>query len=229
MSSKTKLSIIIPFYNESSNLKKLHSKLIKVLSKLKFKSEIIYIDDGSKDGGVNILTKITKKRKNISIKILKLPKHSGQTKAISKGISQANGELVSFLDADLQNDSKDLITMVNKIAQGYDAVFGWRKNRKDSLSKKLSSKLANFLIRIFFKTSLHDVGCSIKVVKREVLLKTLLFGQSHRILPLLIIKGGAKTTEIVVNHKKRTSSKSKYNYTRTFNLIIDLARLKFSS
>lgn len=224
------LSIIIPFYNERGNLNELHQELKEVLKENNLKNEIVYIDDGSTDDSLTVLKKAIKKNKakNISVKILKLPKNLGQTPAIAKGIKYATGQFISFLDADLQNDPKDLNKILDKIAEGYDAVFGWRRKRKDSILKSFTAKGANFLIRIFFNIPLHDVGCSIKVVKRELLQDLTLFGETHRILPLLILRKSAKVTEIEVSHKKRIHGKSHYGFSRIFKLIPDLVRIKFS-
>lgn len=229
--NKVELSVIVPFQNEENNLEKLHSQIISVLIQLNMKSEIIYVDDGSTDKSLNELkSAIAKyKSKKIKIHLIILGRHLGQTPAITVGIAQSNGKNIVFLDADLQNDPNDIPKLMKKLNEGFDAVFGWRKERSDDFLRNFLSSTANFIIRILFKVPLHDLGCSIKVVKKEFLLNFKLYSEYHRVLPALIYWNGAKVTEIVVNHRSRTSGKSKYGYQRISKLIIDLITIKFLS
>lgn len=229
--NKVELSVIVPFFNEENNLEKLHSQIISVLRELNIISEIIYVDDGSTDKSLsNLKSTIAEyKSKKIKIHLIILRKHLGQTPAITVGIDQSKGKIIAFLDADLQNDPNDIPRLIDKLNEGFDAVFGWRKERSDDFLRNFLSSTANFIIRLFFKVPLHDLGCSIKVVKREFLLRFKLYSEYHRLLPALIYWNGAKVTEIVVNHRRRNFGSSKYGYLRISNLIIDLITIKFLS
>jgi glycosyltransferase involved in cell wall biosynthesis len=230
MSRAGKLSIIIPFYNEESNLPKLHTELTEVIKDLRIPTEILYIDDGSTDKSVEHLTKATKKvgKKNTTkIKIIKFRKNFGQTAAIAAGIDNATGNLISFLDADLQNDPHDIPRFLDKLNEGYDAVFGWRKDRKDASLRSHLSRSANKLISKVFAYPYHDVGCSARVVKKEFIDGLNLYGELHRVIPVLIYLKGAKIGEIVVKHRSRASGVSKYGFNRIIKTLIDIITVKF--
>ncbi len=226
---KIDLSVVIPFYNENKNLEKLHHELITVLNKLNIKSEIVYVDDGSIDQSLDALKTVINTTKNpkITTKLISLRRNFGQTAATSAGIDHASGRLISFLDADLQNDPADLITFFHEINKGFDAVFGWRKHREDNFFRQFASSAANLIIRKIFGVPLHDVGCSLKILKKELLKDIHLYGESHRIMPVLIYWKGVKIKELIVNHRKRIHDNSKYGYSRILKLIIDLITIKF--
>ncbi|MDP3973573.1 MAG: glycosyltransferase [Candidatus Daviesbacteria bacterium] len=226
-----KLSVVIPFYNEEDNLAKLHQQVVNVLRIMGDKSEIIYVDDGSKDQSLKNLKIAVKKNKfkEIESYLIKLERNLGQTAATAAGIDYARGKVLAFMDADLQNDPKDFPKLLNKLQEGHDAVVGWRKNRTDNLFRKFFSSMANLMIRRGFGVPLHDMGCSIKVVRRKALTNFKLYSEYHRLIPALIYWNGAKVTEIVVNHHPRLFGKSNYGYFRVFKVIIDLITIKFLS
>ena len=226
---KIRLSLVVPFYNEEGNLKKLHTEILNVLHKLKTKSEIIYINDGSTDNSFNILESEIKRQKvkDVVVKVIDFNKNFGQTAAISAGIDNSSGDLVSFLDADLQNDPKDIPRFLVEINKGCDAVFGWRKDRKDATLRRYFSVTANKVINLVFNYPYKDVGCSAKMVKREYLKDLGLYGELHRVLPVLIYLKGAKIREIVVEHRQRYKGSSKYGFNRIFKTIIDITTVKF--
>lgn len=225
------LSIIIPFYNERDNLPILHKELITILRNLNFKSEIVYIDDGSTDTWKEKIIPTIKENKSekVTTKLISLDHNFGQTAATAAGIDHAEGKILAFFDADLQNSPKDLPKFIDKFNEGYDAVFGWRKKRSDDFFRNFFSSIANIIIRNFFKVPLHDLGCSLKVVRRSLLYNFKLYSEYHRLLPALIYWKGAKITEITVNHRPRIWGRSKYGYSRIFKLIIDLITIKFLS
>ncbi|MCJ7805565.1 glycosyltransferase family 2 protein [Patescibacteria group bacterium] len=225
------LSVVVPFFNEENNLPILHKELIGVLRKLGMETEIVYVNDGSTDSSASVLENAVKKTKDgdIRIKIVSFRKNFGQTAAISAGIDKSSGNLVSFLDADLQNDPGALPKFLEKINEGYDAAFGWRKQRKDKTVRRIFSVSANKLIQVLFNYPFHDVGCSARVVKKEFLEDLQLYGELHRILPVLVYLKGAKVAEVVVNHRPRLKGKSKYGYSRIIKTIIDLITVKFLS
>jgi len=220
------LSIIIPVYNEQKSLKELNSKLLEILEKLKSEYEIIYIDDGSTDNSAKILDEIS--GLSSSIKIINLSRNYGQTQAIAAGIDHSSGEIIVIMDADLQNDPRDIPKILKKLDEGYDVVSGWRKNRKDSLFfKKVPSIAANYLSVFITDVKIHDLGCALKAYRRNVLKSIEFHGEIHRILPLYAAMYGAKITEIPVNHHSRKHGKSKYGLSRFFKLILDMFAMMF--
>lgn len=229
MPSYILLSLIIPFKNETGNLGELHRELISTLQQLKEKSEITYVDDGSTDSSLEVISEsiTSHKHKNISIKLISLRRNFGQTAAISAGLDQSGGQYIAMMDADLQNDPTDLLRMLKAIDNKTDVIFGWRKSREDSPGRVTSSKIANLIIGKMFKVPLHDMGCTIKLAKREVFSGMKLYGETHRILPVLLLLKGVNYKEVIVNHRRRLKEKSKYGYSRSLKLIIDLITIKF--
>lgn len=222
------LSIIVPFYNESGNLPKLHQEIIQVCSRLKQPIEIIYVDDCSTDNSQAVLSSILKKKKNsVSVRILSFKKNFGQTAAMVAGIESARGQLVTFLDSDMQNDPADIPRMLELIGEGHDVVFGWRKHRQDQWLRVAASNAGNWLIRRFFAIPLHDAGCTLKMCRKELFLNLHFYGEAHRIMSVALYNNSVSSTEIVVNHRPRLTGYSKYNYFRIFKLIIDLITAKF--
>lgn len=229
--SKIYLSIIVPFYNEALNLPILNQEILKTLLNVKGKCEIIYVNDSSVDDSAERLTSVIKENKNneIDTKLISLARNFGQTASISAGIDASSGEIVAILDADLQNDPADLPAMIENLETGYDAVVGWRKKRQDGRLRVFFSDVANSMIRIIFKTPFHDLGCSLKVIKRDVLVGHRFYGETHRLISILLFWKGAKISEMVVNHRRRIAGKSKYGYFRIIKLILDMITSKFLS
>ena len=227
--SLIKLSVIVPFYNEEENLADLHQELVSVLGKQKYQSEVVYVNDGSIDNSTKRLTKAIEavKSDNVLVKLVEFKKNFGQTAAVSAGIDNSEGKYVSFLDADLQNDPKDIPHFMDKLGNKYDAVFGWRKDRKDATVRSFLSIAANKVINWVFKYPYHDVGCSARVVKKELLGEIQLYGELHRIMPVLIYLKGANIGEIVVKHRGRLKGKSKYGFERVIKTLIDIITVKF--
>ena len=228
---KIALSVVVPFYNEEDNLPTLHNELFGVLRKLGVSSEILYIDDGSVDGSIASLKNVISKRtdSDIKAKIISFRRNFGQTAAVSAGIDKAKGEFVSFLDADLQNDPKDIQRFYEKVSKDCDAVLGWRKDRRDASLRSIFSKVANTLIQLLFRYPFHDVGCSARIVRKSILKNIQLYGELHRIMPVLIYLQGARASELVVNHRERKMGKSKYGFDRIIKIIIDIITVKFLS
>lgn len=222
------MSIIVPFFNEEQNLPKLHREIMETFSKQPFKTEVLYINDGSTDNSYQVLHSGINSNKKVQTRILNLACNYGQTAALSAGIDHAKGKVLGFLDADLQNDPKDLITMLHKLGRETDAVVGWRKTRNDSFIRVWGSKLTNLIIISLFNLNLHDLGCSTKVVKRQVLKNISLYSEFHRIFPIVLSLEGLNIKEVEVNHRKRFSGHSKYFLIRPF-LIYDLLTLKLLS
>ncbi len=227
------LSVLVPFKNEEENLIELHNQLTSVLKTLEVVSEVIYIDDGSTDSSFSVIEKELKesneKNSKISYILISLRKNFGQTAAIAAGIDNSSGNLISILDADLQNAPADIPRFLDKLNEGYDAVFGWRRARKDATIRSFLSRSANGLINWVFAYPYHDVGCSARVVKREYITDLELYGELHRIMPVLIYLKGAKIGELVVTHRPRKAGKSKYGFERIAKTVVDLITIKFLS
>ncbi len=222
------LSLVIPVYNERENLNLLHQRIHHALSESAKPYEIIYIDDGSTDGSLEILKKIA--IDDPCTTVIQFRRNFGQTAAISAGIDHSRGNVIVFLDSDLQNDPADIPAMLEKLHEGYDLVSGWRKDRKDNwFDRKIPSFLANWMISLTLGLRLRDYGCTLKACRRELLANIRLYGQMHRFIPIYVKLAGGKIIEIPVNHLPRTSGKSKYGLSRTFRVILDLLTVKFLS
>ena len=182
MRDRIELSVVIPVFDEEKNLPLLYSRLSPVLKRLKKNYEIIFVDDGSRDSSFEILKQLGRCDKKI--RIVKFRKNFGQTAALAAGFEQARGELVATLDADLQNDSRDLPMLLKKIEEGYDLVSGWRRRRHDPTSRKIPSIFANELISCLTGVRLHDYGCTLKVYRKEGIKNINLYGEMHRFIQI---------------------------------------------
>ena len=220
------ISVFLPVFDEEPNLRPLHAKLDEALSTLGRTAEIIYVDDGSTDGSLDVLRDLA--GLDGRVRVVALRRNYGQTAAMSAGIDAARGEVLIPMDADLQNDPVDIKRLLEKLDEGYDVVSGWRKNRQDTLiTRKLPSMLANRLISWIGGVPLHDYGCSLKAYRRESLEDVRLYGEMHRFIPIYASWAGAKVAEIPVEHHARTMGRSKYGLSRTIKVIFDLMTIKF--
>ena len=224
--SRIDISIVIPIYNERESIEKLYDNLNKALSEMDLKYEVLLIDDGSIDGTFDELLKVHNKNK--LFKIIRFRKNFGQTSAISAGFNYAEGEIVVTLDADLQNDPKDIPVLLDKLNEGYDIVSGWRKNRKDkAVTRRFPSIVANRLISRLTGVRLHDYGCTLKAYRKEVIKNISLYGEMHRYIPAIASWMGVKVTEVPVTHHSRKYGRSKYGISRTTKVIFDIITVKF--
>lgn len=222
---KPEISIIVPVYNEEGNLPLLIPEILSVMKNTSRKYEIILVDDGSTDNSLNIIKEFS--TKYMEVRYTRFRKNCGQSAAFDSGFKEAQGSLIVTIDADLQNDPADIPRLLSYIPQ-YDVVCGWRAGRKDSLTKRISSKIANKTRNIFTKDGIHDTGCSLKVYKKAWLDKIRLYNGMHRFLPLLLRMEGAEIFEVKVNHNPRRHGKSKYNIrNRLFRSIYDLLAVRW--
>jgi glycosyltransferase involved in cell wall biosynthesis len=220
------ISVFLPVFNEEPNLRPLHAKLNQALAQLGSSAEIIYVDDGSSDGSLKVLREIA--AQDARVRVIALRRNYGQTPAMAAGIDAAKGRVLIPMDADLQNDPKDIARLLEKLDEGYDVVSGWRKYRKDPLfTRKIPSMMANWLISRIGGVPLHDYGCSLKAYRRESLADVQLYGEMHRFIPIYASWSGARVTEIPVEHHARTMGKSKYGLSRTIKVVFDLITIKF--
>src|SRR6266581_6464230 len=220
------ISVFLPVYNEEPNLRPLHLKMDEALGVLCRTAEIIYVDDGSTDGSLEVLKELA--RLDRRVRIVALRRNYGQTPAMAAGIDAARGNVLIPMDADQQNDPADIAHLLEKLDEGYDVVSGWRKNRQDNLiTRKIPSMIANRLISWIGGVPLHDYGCSLKAYRRESLRDVHLYGEMHRFIPIYASWAGARVTEIPVEHYARTMGKSKYGLSRTLKVVFDLMTIKF--
>src|SRR5438105_15704656 len=181
--SSPDISVFLPVLNEEPNLGPLHKKLNRALAQLGRTAEIIYVDDGSTDGSLNVLRDIA--ARDDRVRVISFRRNYGQTPAMAAGIHAARGRVLIPMDADLQNDPVDIARLLEKIDEGFDVVSGWRKNRQDKLlTRKIPSMLANRMISWIGGVPLHDYGCSLKAYRRESLEDVQLYGEMHRFIPI---------------------------------------------
>ncbi|MBI4534089.1 MAG: glycosyltransferase family 2 protein [Candidatus Melainabacteria bacterium] len=225
-SPETDISVIVPALNEQGNVSRLYERLTEALSKLNVKYEVIFVDDGSTDNTSSELDDIAKQYSNV--KVIHLVRNFGQTAAFSAGIDHAKGQILVTLDADLQNDPKDIASLLNKLQSGFDVVSGWRKQRNDPFwTRVLPSWCANKIISFISGISLHDYGCSLKAYRRDTLAGVKLYGEMHRFIPIYAAWMGARIAEVPVTHHKRSMGSSKYGLSRSVKVILDLLTIKF--
>jgi len=216
---------VIPVYNEAENLGDLHRELTASLQSLGQPYEILIVDDGSRDGTLERLLAI--EAADPRVRVLRLRRNFGQTAAFSAGFDHARGEVIVTSDGDLQNDPADIPALVAKLDEGYDMVCGWRRERRDPVSKKVPSWFANRIISAATGVRLHDYGCSLKAIRSEVVKGLRLYGEMHRFIPAVASWMGVSLAEVPVNHRRRTRGRSKYGLGRTVRVLIDLFTVKF--
>ena len=222
-------TVIVPFYNEEKNISSFNNGLVNNLKKISNTNrnfEIIYIDDGSKDNTFSELKKLNSN--NFETIIIKHRTNLSQSAALNTGISESKFENLIIMDGDLQNDADDLVNMVNEFEKGTDMIIGWRKNRKDNFfTKTIPSIIANFIVRVFSKSKIHDHGCAFKILKKETIDDLTDWGDFHRLLAARLANNGYEVKEIVVRHNNRIHGNSNYGFSRIFKVLIDLLYLKF--
>lgn len=220
------ISVIVPVYNEEDNVAESYAEISRVLRGMGREYEILFIDDGSRDETLKRLQAVS--HGDARVRIVEFRRNFGQTAAMAAGFDYARGDIVVTLDGDLQNDPAEIPQMVEKLEEGFDMVAGWRKNRQDKfLSRKLPSKLANWLISSSTDVRLHDYGCTLKVMTADVAKGIKLYGEMHRFIPALAAELGAKIAEVPVNHRARKFGQSKYGISRTLRVLLDLITVKF--
>ncbi|MDL2122015.1 MAG: glycosyltransferase family 2 protein [Deltaproteobacteria bacterium] len=220
------LSVVVPVFNEEKNINILYQELIDVLTKLDLTFEIIFIDDGSTDKSLAILSEL--QENDSRIVVISFRRNFGQTAALSAGFDYARGNIIITLDGDLQNDPEDIPKLLQKLSEGYDIVNGWRFDRKDSFfSRRLPSIIANKIISYSTNVKLHDYGCTLKAFRKEITQNIKLYGEMHRFIPAIASGMGSSVAEVKVNHRVRKFGKSKYGISRTIRVVLDLITVKF--
>ena len=220
------LSVVIPVFNESPNVRRLYDELTEVLGAYARPYELVIVDDGSRDDTFAQLA--AAQASDPRLRVIRFRRNFGQTAAFAAGIAHARGRLIVLSDGDLQNDPRDIPQMVARIEAGHDIVCGWRKDRKDTfVTRRLPSIIANRIISWATGVALHDYGCSLKVFRAEVVKPLRLYGEMHRFLPAIASQLGVSIDEVVVNHRARQAGTSKYGLGRTVRVVLDLPTVKF--
>lgn len=220
------ISVIVPVLNEDKNITTLYDELVPVLNGLGQEFEIIFIDDGSTDSSFEVLSKLHETDPRVIV--ISFRRNFGQTAALSAGFDYARGDIIVTIDADLQNDAKDIPKLLEKLNEGYDLVNGWRFERKDPfITRRLPSVIANKIISIITGVKLHDYGCTLKVFSKEITQNIKLYGEMHRFIPAIASGMGSSVAEVKVNHRARMFGKSKYGISRTIRVVLDLITVKF--
>lgn len=225
--SKTpELSVIVPFYNEEENVGPLYDEIKAALVTTGKTHEMVFINDGSRDETLTKLRDIAAKDKTVVI--IDLLRNYGQTAAMMAGFDHAKGAIIIAMDGDGQNDPAEIPKLLAELDNGFDVVSGWRKDRQDkTLTRKIPSKVANWLISHVSGVHLHDYGCSLKAYRREVVEGVRLYGEMHRFIPIYTVWQGGRISEVPVNHRPRLRGVSKYGLNRIFKVLLDLLLVSF--
>ncbi len=219
------LSIIVPLYNEEDSVTPLYDAIVKSVDRMDANYEMLFVDDGSKDNTVAVASKLAEQDKRL--RIIKFRRNYGQTPAMAAGIDNAKGNIPATMDGDLQNDPDAIPQLVQKIQDGFDIAVGWRHKRQDKLiSRKIPSKIANWLIGKITGVPIKDNGCSLKAYRADVIKNIPLYSEMHRFIPAMTSLAGTKIAEIKVKHHARAFGESKYGLTRIYKVLVDLLTIK---
>lgn len=221
------LSIVIPEYNEKDSIPELYEKIKHVVSPLNCKYEIIFIDDGSTDGSLNILKEI--RSHDNRVKIIVFRRNHGKSAALNAGFQQAKGDIIITMDADLQDDPTEIPNLIQEIKKGKDLVSGWKRKRFDPITKTIPSRFFNFVTSTLTGIKLHDFNCGLKAYRKEVVKEIELYGELHRYIPVLAHWKGFSIGEIVVQHHPRKYGKTKFGIGRFWKGFLDLLTILFTT
>ena len=219
------LSVIVPLYNEEDSVALLYEKIVAAVQPLDLDYEILFVDDGSVDNTIPEAAKIASH--DIRLRVIKFSRNYGQTPAMAAGIDHARGKYLITMDGDLQNDPDDIPRFIEKLDEGYDIVVGWRYNRQDKLiTRKIPSRIANWLIGKITGVPIKDNGCSLKGYKASVIQNIPLYSEMHRFIPAMTSLAGTRIVEIKVKHHARKFGESKYGLSRIYKVLLDLVAIK---
>jgi len=221
---KPRLSFVIPAKNEAENLVLLYQEILAVLKKTKNEFEIIFVDDGSSDETWKVITKL--RQEDTQVAGIRHRGNFGKAIALANGFAKASGDIVFTLDADLQDNPKEIPNFLSEFDEGYDLVIGWKRRRHDSWDKVVSSRLFNWFVSLTTGTKFHDINCGFKAYKKEVIMN-INFGELFRLIPILAAKQNYKIKEIPVDHRPRKFGKSKFGFERSIQGGLDLITVIF--
>ncbi len=225
--STPQISVVIALFNEVESLPELHRQLSSTFSELGKTYELLFIDDGSKDGSLELLKELAKS--DLHVRTISLRRNQGKSAALAVGFEAARGDRVITMDADLQDNPAEIPALLAKLDEGFDLVSGWKKKRYDPLSKTLPSKFFNVVTSWVSGIRLHDFNCGLKAYRQAVVKDLFVYGELHRFLPVLAHKMGYRCTEIPVVHRARQFGKSKFGMSRFLNGFLDLLTVVFLS
>lgn len=219
------LSIIVPFYNEEDSIGPLHAALVATLEPLGRPFELIFVDDGSRDRTLQRAIEVA--RGDPRVRVVRFRQNRGQTPAMAAGIEHARGEVLITMDGDLQNDPRDIPLLLERIEAGHDLVVGWRFNRQDKLvTRKIPSRIANWIIGKVTGVPIRDNGCSLKAYRGALIKQIPLYSEMHRFIPAMAFVAGPRIAEVQVRHHARQFGKSKYGLSRIYKVLLDLLVIK---
>ena len=221
------ISIVIPLYNEVESLPELYQQIINVVRENKYNYEIIFVDDGSDDGSLDVIKKIRKGDKNV--KFISFRRNYGKSAALAVGFEHAKGDIIITMDADLQDDPREIPNLLKKLNEGFDLVSGWKKKRYDPISKTIPSRIFNFVVSTLTGIKIHDFNCGLKAYRKEVTQDIKVYGELHRYLPVLAHWAGYKIGEVVVQHHPRKYGKTKFGASRFIKGFLDLLTVMFTT
>jgi glycosyltransferase involved in cell wall biosynthesis len=220
------LSIVIPIHNEEPSILPLYDRLTAVMESLQKQYEIIFVDDASTDRSFDLLANLVEI--DARLKVIRLRRNFGQTAALSAGFDEAQGSVIISLDGDLQHAPEDIPALLGKIEEGYDIASGWRRDRVDNaLTRKIPSRVANWLMAKSSGVALRDFGTTFKAYRAEILKEINLYGELHRFIPALASFYGARIAEVPIRNTPRVAGDSHYGLGRTFNVMFDILTIKF--
>lgn len=218
------VSVVVPFLNEAATLEELHRRITAAMVPLAPAHEIILVDDGSDDGGELIAEALAEI--DPAVRVIRFTRNFGKAAALSAGFAEARGDVIVTMDADLQDDPKEIPRFLTRLEQGFDVVSGWKQTRHDPLGKTLPSKVFNRMTARLFDVDLHDINCGFKAYTRRAARHLNLYGELHRFTPALLHAAGYRVSEIAVEHHPREHGRSKYGFTRMIKGLLDIATVK---
>lgn len=225
MPEQPELSIVVPFYNEEDNIGRMHAAIVAAVEPLRIPFEMVFVNDGSRDRTLERAVDLA--RRDDRLKVVQFRRNYGQTPAMAAGIEHAEGKVIVTMDGDLQNDPRDIEHFLAKIREGYDIVVGWRFNRQDKLvSRKIPSRIANWLIGKVTGVPIRDNGCSLKAYRAALIKEIPLYSEMHRFIPAMASIAGPRIAEIKVRHHARQFGESKYGLSRVYKVLLDLMVIK---
>jgi glycosyltransferase involved in cell wall biosynthesis len=225
MTSEPDLSVIVPFYNEEESIAAMHAAIVEAVEPLGIAFEMVFVDDGSRDRTFEAATEIA--RSDERVRVVKFRRNYGQTPAMAAGIEQAHGRVLVTMDGDLQNDPRDIGEFLAKIDEGHDIVVGWRFNRQDKLiSRKIPSRIANWLIGKVTGVPIKDNGCSLKAYRADLIKNIPLYNEMHRFIPAMASLAAPRIAQIKVRHHPRKFGQSKYGFSRIYKVFVDLVTIR---
>jgi len=219
------VSVVVPVYNEERSVALLYDELQSALDPLDDAWEAVYVDDGSTDGSFAALTRLHARADNV--RVVRLRRNFGKAAALAAGFAQVGGDVIVTIDGDLQDDPAEIPRLLAKLDEGFDLVSGWKARRRDPLTRRVPSKIFNWVVGRMAGLRLHDMNCGLKAYRSEVAHGLVLYGELHRFIPVLAHEQGYRVAELPVNHRPREHGRSRYGLERYFRGFLDLLTVSF--